>query len=105
MTVNLNQHRWTVGVFNNRNLPLKKTHGSSLQEKIFKTYLLEIGIFVIVLSVRHAISLSSAQNIRFLCRSFVHYVWLYSLAIRPNGNIEENLGSKASSSDCLSIFH
>ena len=109
MTVNLNQYRWTVGVFNNRKLPLKKTHGPSLQKNNLKTHLIEIVIFLIVLSVRYVISLSSAQNIRFLHRSlfhslyfmsvlsYIHYVWLYSLAIKLSGDIEENPGPKANS--------
>ena len=73
--------------------------------------------FLIVLSVRYAISLSSAQNIRFLCRSlfhslyfrsvlsYIHYVWLYSLAFKHSGDVEENLGPKANSCDCLSTCH
>ena len=62
MTVNLNQHRWTVGVFNNRKLPLKKPHGPSLQKNISKTHLIEIVMFLLELTVRHAISLSSAKK-------------------------------------------
>ena len=113
MTVNLNQYRWTVGVFNNRKLPLKKPHGPSLH----KTHLIEVVIFLLLPTVRYGISLSSAQNIRFLRRShfhslyfmsvlsYIHYVWLYSLAIKLSGDIEENPGPKPNSSDCLSICH
>ena len=36
---------------------------------------------------------------------YIHYVWLYSLAIKLNGDIEENPGPKADSCDCLSICH
>ena len=108
MTVNLNQYRWTVGVFNNRKLPLKKTHGPSLQKNNLKTHLIEIVVFLIVLSVRYVISLSSAQNMRFLHQSlfhslyfisvlsYIHYVWLYSLI---------ECSPKANPCDCLSIFH
>ena len=65
--VNLNQYRWTVGVFNNRKLPFKKTLlGPSLQTNNLKTHLIEIVLFLIVLSVGYVISLSSAQNIGFL---------------------------------------
>ena len=117
MTVNLNQYRWTVGVFNNRKLPLKKPHGPSLQKNILKTHLIEIVIFLLVLTVRYAISLSSAQNIRLLRRSllhsfylinadsYIHYVWFYSLAIKRSGDIEENPGPKPNSCECLSICH
>ena len=117
ITVNLNQYRCTDRVFNNRKLPLKKTHGPSFQKNILKTHLIEIVIFLIVLSVRYAISLSSAQNISFLHRSlfhssyfmsvlsYIHYVWLYSLVIKLSGDIEENPGPKANSCDCLSICH
>ena len=37
--------------------------------------------------------------------SCIHYVWLYSLAIKLSGDIEENPGSKANSCGCLSICH
>ena len=117
MTVNLNQYRWTVGVFNNRKLPLKKTHGPSLQKNNLKTHLIEIVIFLIVLSVRYVIFLSSAQNIRFLHRSpfyslyfmsvlsYIHYLWLYSLALKLSGDRKENPDPKANCCDCLSICH
>ena len=74
-------------------------------------------ILLIVLSVRYAISLSSAQNIRFLCRSlfhslyfrsvlsYIHYVWLYSLAFKHSGDVEDSLGPKVNSCDCLSTCH
>ena len=74
-------------------------------------------IFLIILSVRYVISLSSAQNIRLLHRSLfhslyfmsvlsdIHYVWLYSLAIKLSGDIEENPGPKANSCGCLYICH
>ena len=38
MTVNLKQYHWTVGVFNNRKLPLKKTDGPFLQKKTFEKF-------------------------------------------------------------------
>ena len=37
--------------------------------------------------------------------SYIHYVWLYSLAIKLSDDIEENPGPKANSCDCLSICH
>ena len=38
--------------------------------------------------------------------SYIHYVWLYSLAIKLRFDIEENPGPKANNScDCLSICH
>ena len=103
--------------FNNRKLSLKETHGSSLQKINLKTHLIGIVVFLILLSVRYVISLSSAQNIRFLHRSLfrslyfmsvlshIHYLRLYFLAIKLSGAIEENPGPKANSCDCLSICH
>ena len=117
MTVNLNQYHRIVGVFNNRKLPLKKIHGPSLQKIILKTHLIQIVMFLIVLTVRHLISLSSAQNIQFFRRSlfhsfcfinavsYMHYVWLYSLTIKRSGDIEKNPGPKPNSCDCWSICH
>ena len=96
---------------------MKKTLGPSLQKNNLKTHLIEIVIFLIVLSVRYVISLSSAQNICFLHQSlfyslffmsalsYIHYVWLYSLATKLSGDIEENPGPKANSYDYLSICH
>ena len=117
MTVNLNQYRKTVGVFNNRKILLKKPHGPSLEKNILKTQLIQIVIFLLALTVIYAISLSSAQNIRFLCRSlfhsfrfinavsYIHHVWLYSLAIKRSGDIEKNPGLEPNSCECLSICH
>ena len=116
MTVNLNQYRRTVGVFNNRKIPLKKTHGPSLQKNILTTHLIQTVMILIVLTVRYVISLSSAQNIRFLRRllfysfyfinavSCIHHMWSYSLAIKCS-DIEENLGPKSNSCEYLSICH
>ena len=75
MTVNLSEYRETIGVFNGRKFPLKKTHGPSLQKNILKNPLTVIVIFLLVLTVRYAISLSSAQNIRFLRRSLFHSLY------------------------------
>ena len=117
MTVNLNQYRRTVGVFNNRKIPLKKTHGPSLQKNILTTHLIQTVMILIVLTVRYVISLSSAQNIRFLRRllfysfyfinavSCIHHMWFYSLAIKCSGDIEENPGPKPNSCEYLSICH
>ena len=114
MTVNLNQYRRTVGCFNNRKIPLKKTHCLSLRKNILKTYLSQIVIILIVLTVRYVISLSSAQNIRLLRRSlfqsfyfidavsYIHIAWLYFLPIKRCSDIEEN--PKPNSGDGLSIF-
>ena len=49
---NLSQYRRTVRVVNNRKIPLKKTHGPSLQKKILKTHLIQIVIILIALTVR-----------------------------------------------------
>ena len=113
--VNLNQYHRTVEVFSNRELPLKKTHGPSRQKNILKTHLIQIVIFLIVLTVRYLISHSSAQNTWFLCCSLFHSFYfinavsyfhlLYSLAINHSGNIEENPGPRPNSCDCLSISH
>ena len=117
ITISLNQYLGTVGVFNDRKLPLKKTHVPSLQKNILKTHLIEIEIFLLVLTVRYAISLSSAQNIRFLHRSlfhrlyfisvlsYIHQVWLCSLAIKRSGDIEKNPGPKPNCCYCFSICH
>ena len=98
MTVNLDQYRWTVGVFKNPKLPLKKTHGQFFKKNNLETHPLKKVIFLIVLSVRNAISLSSVKNIRLLRRSlfhslyfisvlsYIHYVWLYFLAIKLSAN-------------------
>ena len=115
--VNLNQYRRTVVVFNNRKILLKKTHGPSLQKNILITHLIQIVIILIVLTIRYVISLSSGQNVRFLRWSlfysfyfinevsYIHHIWLYSLAIKCSGDIEENPGPKPNSCKYLSICH
>ena len=117
MTGNLNQYRRTAGVLNNRKILLKKTHGPSLRKNILITHLIQTMIILFVLLVRYVISLSSVQNIRFLCRSlfysfyfinavsFIHHVCPYSLAIKCSSNIEENPGPNANSCEYLSICH
>ena len=77
--LNLNQYRRAVRVFNNRKLPLKKMYDPTLQKNILKTQIIEILIFLRVLTVRYAISLSSAQNIRFLCQSLFHSLYFISV--------------------------
>ena len=74
-------------------------------------------IIVTVLTVKHVISLSSGQTIKLLRRSvfqsfyfinaiwYIHHMWLYSLAIKRSGDIEENPGPKPNSCDCLSVYH
>ena len=117
MTVNLNQYRRSVTVFNNHKLLLKKTHGPSLEKIILITHLIQTMTILFVLTVTYVISLSFAQNIRFLRRllfysfhfinavSYIHHVWLYSLAIKCSGNIEEDPGPKPNSCEYLSICH
>ena len=96
---------------------MEETTWSVLTKKnILKTHLIQIVIFLPVLAVRYAISLSSAQNIWFLRQSlfhcfyfinavYIHHVWLYSLAIKCSGDIEESPGPKPNSCECLSICH
>ena len=117
MTVNLNQYLRTVRDFNNRKTMLKKTHGPSLQKNILINHLIQTIIILIVVTVRNVISLSSVQNIRYLRRSlfysfyfinaisYIHHVWLYSLAIKCGGDIEGNPGPKPNSCEYLSICH
>ena len=74
-------------------------------------------MILIVVTVRNVISLSSVQNIRYLRRllfysfyfinavSYIHHVWLYSLAIKCSGAIEENPGLKPNSCEYFSICH
>ena len=117
ITVNLNQYRRTVGDFDNHKILLKKTYDPSPQKIFLITHLIQTVIILIVLTVRYVISLSSAQNIRFLRRSlsysfyfinavsYIHHMWLYSLAIKCSGDIEENPGPKPNSCEYLSICH
>ena len=67
MPVNFKQYRGTVGVFNNYNLLFKKTQ--IITKNILKVQLITIVILPVVLTIRCVISLSSADNIRFLRQS------------------------------------
>ena len=72
-------------------------------------------IFLLTLTMKYVISLSSAQNVRILHRSLFnslqfivvvshnHHALLYSIAIKCSNNIEENPGLKRNSCDNLSI--
>ena len=111
----MNQYFRRVGVFNNRKITLKKKHGPSLQQNILKTHVIQTVIILIVLAVRYVISLSSAQNIRFLrwsllhsfyfirAVSYTHHMCLCSLAIKRSSDIEQNSGLKPNSYECLFI--
>ena len=42
---------------------------------------IEIVIFLLVLTVRYPVSLSSAQNIRLICRSLFHSLYFMSILL------------------------
>ena len=109
--------RCWVSLVCQKKLLLKKLHGPSLHKNALQNHLIEIVIFLLLFTVRYVISLSSVHNIRFLRRSlfnslyfisvlsYIHYVLLYSLAIKLSGDIEEKPSPKPNSCDCLPISH
>ena len=73
MPANLNQYRGTVGVFNNHNLTLKKTHGlfscRSLQKILLKIQLIDIVIFLRVFTVRSTRTYIYINKFDIICLS------------------------------------
>ena len=110
--VNLNQYRGTVRVFNNCNLPSRKSYdlfySTLLQHSLSKIYLTKILVFLPMIGIRFVICIIIAQDIRlfngpfFKCLYFitivfyVHRVWVYLLTIKHSGDIEENPGCSQS---------
>ena len=117
MTVNLNQCCRTVTFLIIVKFCWRKAMVHPYKKNILKTHLIQIVIILILLTVRYVISLNSAQNTRFLHQSLfhsfyfinavshIHHVWLYSLATRRRGDIEENPCPKPNSCDYLSVCY
>ena len=116
--VNLNQYRVTVRVFNNCNLPTRKScdlfYSTLLQHSLSKIYLTKILVFLPMIGIRFVIYtiiiiyIISAQDMRLVNRSFfkclyfitivfyIHRVWVYLLTIKHSGDIEKNPGRSQS---------
>ena len=90
---------------------------TSLRKNLLKIHQNKIVISLLAPEVRYVISLSSAQNTRFLRKLlfnslyfisvvfYIHYVRLYFIAFKRGGEIEENPGPKPYICDSLSISH
>ena len=67
MPVNLNQYRGTVGVFNNRNLPTKKSYdvfsSRLLQQHLSKIYSTKISVNLLMMAIRFVNYIITAQNV------------------------------------------
>ena len=106
MPVNLKQYHGTAGVFNNRNLPTRKSYdvfsSTLLQQHLSKIYSTKISVFLLMIAIRFVTYIITAQNVRLVHRSlfkslyfitvalYIHYVWVYFITIKLSGNIEEN---------------
>ena len=90
---------------------------TSLRKNLLKIYRNKIVISLLAPEVRYVISLSSAQNTRFLRKLlfnslyfisvvlYIHYVRLYFIAFKRGGEIEENPGPKPYICGSLSISY
>ena len=121
MSVNLNQYCGTVGVFNNRNLPPRKTYdvfpSRLLQQSLSKIYSTKILIFLLIIAIRFVIYITTTQNVRLVHRSlfeslyfktiafYIHHVWVYFITIKLSVDIEENPGPQSKPCNSLSICH
>ena len=121
MPVNLNQYHGTVGVFNNCNLPTRKSYdvfsSRLLQQQLSKIYSTKILVFLITIANRFVTYIITAQNVWLVHQSlfkslyfitialYIHHVWVYFVTIKLSGNIEENLGPQSKSCNSLSICH
>ena len=67
MPVNLNQYHGTVGVFNNCNLPTRKSYdvfsSRLLQQQLSKIYSTKILVFLITIAIRFVTYIITAQNV------------------------------------------
>ena len=80
--VNLNQNRETVGVFNNRNLPTRKSYDLFSSRLLHKPHS-KILVFLLIIVIRSVIYIITAQNVWLVHRPFFkkfifhHYSFLY----------------------------
>ena len=82
MLVNLSQEGWSVGVFNNCNLPARKSYdlfsSRLLQQPLSKIHSTKILVFLLIIAMRFVISIITAQNVRLVRRSLLK-VYILSL--------------------------
>ena len=102
MPVNLNQYCGTVRVFNNHNLPTRKTFcgtvrvfnnhnlltnktyvfsGRLLQQPLSKTYSTKILVSLLIIAIRFVICSITAQNVRLDHRSLFKGVYFVTIAL------------------------
>ena len=102
MPVNLIQCRGIVGVFNNCNLPTRKSYDLFfqwiLQHHFSKNDSTKILVFLLMIAIRFVIYTIRAQNVRLVHRSllkslyffttafYVHHVWVYFITIKLSGD-------------------
>ena len=121
MPVNLNQYPRTVGVFNNRNLPTRKSYdvfsSRLLQQHLSKIYSTKISVPLLMIAIRFVTYIITAQNVRLIHRSlfkslyfisvalYIHHVWVYFITITLSDDIEKNPGPQHKPCNSLSICH
>ena len=123
MLVNLNQYRGTVGVFNNRNIAFCNFYDIRYSQSfrnciilffliLFSAYLfipLEclkssfLSLLRVTFRTIHT-SLSLILCIRILLL-YTNHFWLYKIALKFSGDIEESTGPKPSSNQRFFICH
>ena len=119
MPVNLNQYRRTVGTFNNRNYYHKLTLslGHPCQSTFFSNCVFPLCkvsfLFVLLISVFLTLKSNSYRSTKhFYTLPFLvaiitiwSLLWLYSLLILLNADVELNAGPKRASTSNISICH
>ena len=84
MPVNLSQYRGTVGVFNNCNLPTRKSYdlfsSRLLQQPLSKIDSTKILVFLLTTAVRFVIYIITVQNVRLVYRSLFRSFYFITIA-------------------------
>ena len=114
MPVNLNQYRATVGVFNNRKSAQSNSYNIGYNQS-FQNCSNFILVSVIFICVVYLLSYIVRFKSRTIC-GYLHILlhislmilyanqfWLFKIAVKLSGDIEENPGPKPSSSQSFSI--
>ena len=126
MSVNLNQYRGTVGVFNNCNIAICKFCNIRYSQSFrnCSAFIFFNAIFICaacLFTLLECLKSSSLISLRLEFRTihtclnlilyisilllYVNHFWLYEIDLKLSGDIEETPGAKPSPNQSFSIYH
>ena len=114
MSVNLNQYRATVGVLNNRKSAQSNSYNIGYNQSFqnCSNFILVSVIFICLVYLLSCIVRVKSRTICGYLHILLHislmflyanHFWLFKIAVKLSGDIEENLGPIPSSSQSFSI--